>query len=552
MATFTKTHMSLSYLTPRTRLITRIVAVLLLLELPAHAIAATSTFGPTVLVNTESFQTIDEGDSTTNIEVRFGNTLKEKIIYDRTNLRFQFSRGIYVGGNITATGSLSVKRVMSGESLRVDKNADIWGNLGVSGSTTLKGATTINGNLKVRGGLSGTTLRVDKNADIWGNLSATGSIITKSTLTINGDNDTNDATLNFGNQTMTTAALKFENALQQFSFNAKLSVKGNLSGSSLRVDQNADIWGNLGVSGSSIIKGSETVNGSSKVRGNLSGASLRVDKNADIWGKLAVSGATIVRGNLSGASLDVSRSAIFRGNVSASGSIKTRSFLSGSTLTVDGNVILRGQEYTFPANRGVNGQALTTDGAGLLTWTTISSSGGGSGSVVFHDPAYPNVTYFGSGTTAIAGKVGTMSADLDIPNKRNFYRWQSTKTTNQAYWVSTRVRVPSNYNGWQTTAPMQFAYRSSGGFLNVHMYDTAGVAVPLTGASNLRCTSANCGIANPGWTTATITGIPGSGTFEKNGQITVLVQMVSSGSAVTDKNYADAGFMQFNFLSSTD
>lgn len=80
------------------------VAVLVAGALPQNARAA-STWNPTLLVNTESFQTIDEGDSTTNIEIRFGGTLNEKIVYDRTNNRFNFTRSVKIGGQLTTTGS---------------------------------------------------------------------------------------------------------------------------------------------------------------------------------------------------------------------------------------------------------------------------------------------------------------------------------------------------------------------------------------------------------------------------------------------------------------
>ncbi|MCF7845088.1 MAG: hypothetical protein K9M03_04665, partial [Kiritimatiellales bacterium] len=40
---------------------------------------AASSWNPTLLVNTESFNVIDDGDGTTDIEVRFGETVDERI-----------------------------------------------------------------------------------------------------------------------------------------------------------------------------------------------------------------------------------------------------------------------------------------------------------------------------------------------------------------------------------------------------------------------------------------------------------------------------------------
>ena len=48
----------------------------------SSAVQAASSWSPTLLVNTESFQTIDVGDGTTNIELRFGSTGNNRFFYD--------------------------------------------------------------------------------------------------------------------------------------------------------------------------------------------------------------------------------------------------------------------------------------------------------------------------------------------------------------------------------------------------------------------------------------------------------------------------------------
>src|SRR3989344_5517409 len=78
-----------------------------LLLMPQNTFSA-SSWSPTLLVNTESFQIIDEGDATTDIEIRFGDTVNEKIYWDRTNAEFRFSDDIRVDGNITASGTVTV------------------------------------------------------------------------------------------------------------------------------------------------------------------------------------------------------------------------------------------------------------------------------------------------------------------------------------------------------------------------------------------------------------------------------------------------------------
>lgn len=69
---------------------------------------AQSTWSPTLLVNTEAFQIIDESDATANLELRFGSTLNSKISFDRVNNRFDFTKSVLVRGNLTVTGSLSL------------------------------------------------------------------------------------------------------------------------------------------------------------------------------------------------------------------------------------------------------------------------------------------------------------------------------------------------------------------------------------------------------------------------------------------------------------
>lgn len=71
---------------------------------------AASSWNPTLLVNTEAFQVIDETNTAANLELRFGETLNATMQYDRTNARFDFSKSVYVRGNVTLTGALTLTR----------------------------------------------------------------------------------------------------------------------------------------------------------------------------------------------------------------------------------------------------------------------------------------------------------------------------------------------------------------------------------------------------------------------------------------------------------
>ena len=105
-----------------TSALARILAATLAMAVPGVALAA-SSWEPTLLVNTESFQTIDSGNGTSNRELRFGDTTTETLFYDVTNARFTFTRDLRVQGNIVATGALVVKKAISGASLVIDSNA---------------------------------------------------------------------------------------------------------------------------------------------------------------------------------------------------------------------------------------------------------------------------------------------------------------------------------------------------------------------------------------------------------------------------------------------
>ncbi len=85
------------------------IGALLSTASPAYA---ASSWNPGLLVNTESFQTIDEGDSTTDVELRFGGALNEKIFWDFETSRFEFTDDVHVTGNLTASGVLTTDGVI--------------------------------------------------------------------------------------------------------------------------------------------------------------------------------------------------------------------------------------------------------------------------------------------------------------------------------------------------------------------------------------------------------------------------------------------------------
>ena len=97
------------------------------LSLPVALLA--SSWNPTLLVNTEAFQVIDEGDSATDIVMQFGDTLNETIAYERTLTQFSFSDDIHVSGDVTTTGtfsgnSLTLSNLTSCDQIITNSNGD--------------------------------------------------------------------------------------------------------------------------------------------------------------------------------------------------------------------------------------------------------------------------------------------------------------------------------------------------------------------------------------------------------------------------------------------
>ncbi|NOS68162.1 MAG: hypothetical protein HOO67_07455 [Candidatus Peribacteraceae bacterium] len=421
------------------------VAVVLLLLAPATVGAATA-----LLVNTESFQTIDSGDGATNIELRFGSST-QTLKFLTTN-KFQFSRGLSVQGNL------------SGASLRIDGGADIWGTLGVSGATVLKSTATINGATKVRGNLSGASLRIDGGADIWGNLgvsgstvlkgnvnirnsgtlNASGSILTNSDATINSDRGAVDATFTFGNAT-TNQTIIYSHANQRFEFSKDLKVTGGV-----------------------------------RVTGNL----------------------------------------------------------SGSTLNVDGNTILRGTTYQWPTSQGGANTFLKNDGAGALSWTS-TSVGPSSGNILSLHPEYRSAVYTQSGSTAVGQLTSSGALGFD-----NLYRWTTTKGTLQDYWIGVRVQVPKNFTHFTGSGGIQLRLRTATAnaaenYATLRVLDSNNANVAVTNNAQLVNSAANI------WRTVNI-GNVSAGTYTAGSYVTVLIKV-----AATSAGYTDLGFLNFNWSNST-
>lgn len=208
-----------------------VAAILGLLLTKAPIAFAASSWNPTLLVNTESFQTIDEGDSTTDVELRFGGTLNEKIFWDYETSRFEFTDDVHVQGNLTATGTIisdGVIKTKSDLTINSDSgDADAiltFGNDG--GAETIRFNNTSN------------NFALSDDLDVTGNVDATGTVSGDGNFTINEDQtgDTN-AVLTFGSDD-TNETLTFADVADRFEFSDDVYTTGTLE-----VDGNAQFDG---------------------------------------------------------------------------------------------------------------------------------------------------------------------------------------------------------------------------------------------------------------------------------------------------------------------
>lgn len=524
---------------------------------------AASSWNPTLLVNTESFEQIDSGDGTSDIELRFGSTTNVLKFLNAAQ-KFQF------------TNSLSVVGSISGSSLTID------GVAGFSGAVTVKGATTLRSTLDV-----------------------TGDVTAQSNLTINSDAGAVDANLTFGNASG-NQTIKFLNSAQKFEFSKDIRVIGNISGSTLTVDGTATVQtlnanGNIAARGSlsgttfyganlgscngpgqkllynnatgkfqcgtdlggSFSTGNvltigddryvrtagDTMTGALIVKSSISGSSLRISGRTDLHGPLAVTGSIRTDGNLTiNDDADSNDAVLTFGNASGnetirflnssqkfefSNSIRVLGNISGSTLTVDGDITLHGVTYSAPSSQGAANTFLRNDGAGNLTWTGVSN---GSGNIISMHPDYPGAVYFASG----ASMVGQLTQSGGTTGLDNSYQWTTSRGTLQDYWISVRGRVPNNFSSWDPVKALEFRFKTGvAGAQNNHLTlkirDTAGTLQTLTG-----------GLVGTAFTTARIAAP--SGTWTPQGYFTVYVKVASTNAA---NAAAYASYLNLNYETTT-
>ena len=167
------------------------------------------------------------------------------------------------------------------------------------------------------------------------------------------------------------------------STSGSITIKSNAVGGSLEYEPSSNVW-----LFNAPVKSSEFkfADGTSMTTASTGGiGSLAADLTPQLGGDLDVNGKDIV--TTSGADIDLNPDTtgevVFRGNATrGSGSFKLNCENNTHGVTIKGPAHSAAADYTLtlPTTDGDTNQVLTTDGSGVLSWSTpAGGSGGGSG-----------------------------------------------------------------------------------------------------------------------------------------------------------------------------
>ena len=197
-----------------------------------------------------------------------------------------------------------------------------------------------------------------------GNLSVTGTLAVTGVLTATGG-VVGDVT---GNAS-TATALATARTINGVSFDGTANITvtaaaGTLSGSTLASGVTASSLTSVGTLANLTV--TNPITGS--VTGNAATATAlqtaRTINGTSFDGTANIT-VTAAAGTLTGSTL---ASGVTASSLTSVGTL--------SSLAVSGTTALNGQTYTWPSGGGTNGQVLSTNGSGTLSWTTVSGGGG--------------------------------------------------------------------------------------------------------------------------------------------------------------------------------
>lgn len=171
----------------------------------------------------------------------------------------------------------------------------------------------------------------------------------------------------------------------------------------------------------------------------------------------------------------------------------------------------------------------------------VASSINGTTATLEFSPEYKDGVVRPDGAT----NVGTMSANYDSTNFRNFYRWTTNNAALQDIDVVVDVRLPNDFGGFAATNALQYDIRASdtvaaNANLDISGIDTANVASTISGTvTNIAVSAANTWQTN----SHNITG----GTYTAGSRIQLTFQLAALRTGGVSRTF-DLGNLRLNYL----
>jgi len=332
--------------------------------------------------------------------------------------------------------------------------------------------------------------------------------ITNETFTLDeGGSGNNDVVLQFGADV--GAAITWDDSESRFDFgddvyvNGNLQITGTFTGDLADDTVETDDLQNSSVTSEKINDGAITTN---KIATNAVTAN-EIANNTITAGQIANNAVT--SDELADDAVDtnaIQNEAITTEKI-ADGAI-TSDKIGAGAITVNNLA-----DYSITGTKIATG-AITTNhiADGALTWNDLETRNKST----LISPEYPNFTLVGDGTN----NRGTLDADRDTSDNKNYYSWTSRKTALNDYDIMVQYQIPDDFDSWQTNAII-VNYQTedpdtTDNNIQVYVLDTSGSADYTS--SQLASTS---------WTSTTLTSGNLNGTYTAGEYMTIGIKLSS-------------------------
>ncbi len=190
--------------------------------------------------------------------------------------------------------------------------------------------------------------------------------------------------------------------------------------------------------------------------------------------------------------------------------------------------------FNFNDNVNIEGDLTLTGTINGVDITTLS--GAPEDKALVFTAEYSGSTLQADGGGDNRGKMQVGYVNAGLTDKRNFYLWTTRQAAMQDMDIVLSVKLPKDFDHFNA-APLTINYKTSNGdnlvnSVDVFLYDTNGLAVPLTGGSAL---------ASGTWDSANIT-FGGAPVFTANNTITLRIKL-----STTSAGYAQVSDVIFNY-----